>query len=154
MKKTQQEKLIEISKLYDDIREKFYQVIRKRPMKSEQVTTSQWKALILLSTKESFKMKDITEDLNIASSSATELIDRLIREQLVERDREAGDRRVVTVKLTDKGRSMIDEFKEIKRKFWTTLAEGLSEEEIEEFLKFSQKFYRVACKMAEEEILL
>lgn len=144
----------ELSYLCNNIGEKFFHLIHKRPMRVEGLSISQLKVLTLLRRKGDFKMKEITEELGIASSSATELIDKLIKEKFVERFRAPDDRRVVRVKLTEEGKNLINEACEVKRKFWATMIENFNEEEKHEFLTFSRKMYKIVCKMTEEEIYI
>ncbi|OQA14787.1 MAG: Transcriptional repressor MprA [bacterium ADurb.Bin363] len=154
MSKSKQEIIDELSQLCTDMAEKFFQAIYRRPSKADQIPLSHLKVLMFLSKKESFKMKDITEELGIASSSATDLIDKLIKEHLVERYRKPDDRRVVKVKLSEKGRNLIVELKEMKRKFWVTIIENISEEDREDLVRYHRKFYNIIGKMAEEGIFI
>lgn len=134
--------------------EKFMCIVHKRPTSVDRFSISQLKVLMILSHEESFKMKDITEELGIANSSATELIDKLIKEELVERFRKADDRRVVRVKLTEKGRTFIDEMKELKKKVWRSMIEKSDEEDREDLLRVAKKFYELICRAAEEGVFL
>jgi DNA-binding MarR family transcriptional regulator len=154
MDKKDQYLINELTQLCIATGEKFMCIIHKRPTSLDRFSISQVKVLMILSHKESFKMKDITENLGIANSSATEVIDKLIKEDLVERFRKPDDRRVVRVKLTEKGRNFIDEIKELKRKCWRSMIEKSDEEDREDLLRVAKKFYELICRAAEEGAFL
>jgi len=144
----------ELTQLCIDTGEKFLCIIHRRPTMFDRFSLSHVKVLMVLYHKESFKMKDITEKLGIANSSATEVIDKLIKEELVERFRKPDDRRVVRVKLTEKGRILIDEMKELKKKVWRSMVEKSEEEDREDLLRVARKFYELICRAAEEGVFL
>lgn len=52
-------------------------------------------------------MKEIARLLGVQMSSATVLVDRLVREKMLDRLRDENDRRVVWVRLTNKGRGVV-----------------------------------------------
>jgi MarR family 2-MHQ and catechol resistance regulon transcriptional repressor len=54
--------------------------------------------------------RDLAEKVLKSAGNMTTVIDNLERRGLVERRREGGDRRVVTVHLTSDGKELIDEF--------------------------------------------
>jgi DNA-binding MarR family transcriptional regulator len=58
-------------------------------------------------TPEGLRMRDIAERVLHSKSGLTRIVDRMIEEGLVRRERPEHDRRVVLVFLTDKGREVI-----------------------------------------------
>jgi DNA-binding MarR family transcriptional regulator len=83
-----------------------------------QVTPSQLVALRYLSLNESSLMSDVAEGLGISFPAATKTIDRLVRKQLAGRAEDPHDRRVVRIRLTDKGRGLVEEIhRERARRF-------------------------------------
>ena len=152
MKKSTEQINSDLVKSFIDFGEKMHEIIFKKPIKGEHLSILEFKLLCVLEKKGGSKMKDITEELEIASSSATDLTDKLIKEKLVERYRDPGDRRVVRVKLTEKGQSYLNEAKELKKKFWKSFVENIPEDERSEILEFFPKLYKIVCKMAEKGI--
>jgi MarR family transcriptional regulator, organic hydroperoxide resistance regulator len=59
-------------------------------------------------------MNRIAEILDVSDSNATGLIDRMEERGLVERVRAADDRRVVLVRVTDKGRAVLDDVEVVR----------------------------------------
>ncbi len=68
------------------------------------LSLSECKVLFLLSSGKQIEMNRIKNDLFITGAYVTAIVDRLIRHELVVRQRDNRDRRKVTITLTDKGR--------------------------------------------------
>ena len=72
------------------------------------VTLPQYRALVLLADSGERRTVDLANDLGVNSSTATRLIDRLVRGKLVRRDVHPEDRRATRVQITDAGRAVVD----------------------------------------------
>lgn len=79
---------------------------------------------------EKVSQRDLSNLMNVADSSAGRLLDRLERENLIERERNGDDRRVTYVKLTKKGKKLISDLLPIGEEFNSDLLEGITEEEL------------------------
>ncbi|AGL03043.1 MarR family winged helix-turn-helix transcriptional regulator [Desulfoscipio gibsoniae] len=94
--------------------------------------------LLLLDRASQLKVSDISRQLNMPLSTTTSIIDRLEQKQLVERTRSMKDRRVVIVRLTEKGdglcRDIMVKFEMMFKNILAKLTKNLSAEEME-FLK-------------------
>lgn len=77
--------------------------------------------------------------MNVMDSSAGRLIDRLERDGLIERERNDVDRRVIRVKLTDKGDELITGLLPVANQFNDDLLEGIDEEELKIYDKVLRK---------------
>jgi DNA-binding MarR family transcriptional regulator len=84
----------------------------------QQVTPAQLLAVRYLSLNESSLMSDVAEGLGISFPAATKTIDRLVRKDLASRFEDPHDRRVVRIRLTDRGKKLVtDVYKERSRRF-------------------------------------
>lgn len=90
------------------------------------ITIPQSNIMNLLLEKE-YTITELSERLHLALNTVSESVDRLVREKLVSRERDRHDRRVVRVKLTQKGRLKINTFKKFHLKRLLMLFENLSE---------------------------
>ena len=79
-----------------------------------ELTMPQAKALFSLSEGPA-RMSSLSEFLGRGMSSATSMIDRLVKKGLVERLEDASDRRVVECRLTSQGREAVEAFWRIRR---------------------------------------
>lgn len=91
--------------------------------------------LALLETKGSQTMSAIADALDVSQASATGIIDRMEERGLVERQRAADDRRVVTIHLTEAGTAVSRDMLEQRRARLRRVLAELKPDEIEAFLK-------------------
>jgi DNA-binding MarR family transcriptional regulator len=68
------------------------------------LTFSQYALVRALADRDAARIGDLAGDAAISPSTATRILDALERRAMVRRDRAPGDRRVVTVSLTERGR--------------------------------------------------
>ena len=72
------------------------------------LTFSQYALVRALAGREAARIGDLAVDASITPSTATRILDALERRAMVRRDRTSTDGRVVTVRLTDRGRAALD----------------------------------------------
>lgn len=72
------------------------------------VTLPQYRALVILAYAGEQRTTDLASELGVNSSTATRLIDRLVRRGLVDRQVRAEDRRATSVTITAAGRDVVD----------------------------------------------
>ena len=89
-------------------------------------------------------MSKLAKSLDIGFSTATNIIDRLIKKKLVVRERNHGDRRVVKVFLSKEGEKIISSYQEQKKIYFKKMIEFLTEDEQESFILVLEK---IANKM-------
>lgn len=90
------------------------------------VSLAKIKTLSALLEGDNCTMKELKDRLNLAFSTTTENVDRLVREKMVLRINDPNDRRVVRVKLTKKGERLIRRLNKIKEKQIVKTLEKLS----------------------------
>jgi DNA-binding MarR family transcriptional regulator len=85
------------------------------------LTPSQIKSLFAFEKDDhEYPIGELGKNARVKSSTMTDMIDRLEKDGIAERIRDDGDRRVVKVRLTDKG-------KKIKRQFSVKMRTGIEE---------------------------
>lgn len=75
----------------------------------EDVTLAQYRALVVLASRGPQRVADLAAALAVNPSTATRMCDRLVRKQLVRRQRSSSDRRSVRVALSGNGRALVGE---------------------------------------------
>jgi len=101
-----QDSLEEISFLIQKII-KSLQTRGRRALMEEGLTFPQYYALSLLNKGSQYKMSMLKKELAITGAGATGIADRLIKRGLAKRERSNKDRRIVNIKITDKGKKII-----------------------------------------------
>lgn len=77
----------------------------------KQITKAQLEIIIFLIDEGECNMKQISEATFNPNSNLTPLIDKLVDIEYVKRSTDINDRRIVTISLTDKGRTFVEEWK-------------------------------------------
>ncbi len=91
-----------------------------------EVTPAQMNALVVLYEPKNLPMGELAELLGLTESAATRLVDRLLRMNLVRRDRDEVDRRVVRVRLSSYGRQLADLVFQRRQEQFTRFAQRLT----------------------------
>jgi len=85
------------------------------------ITPPQLDALLVLREFGELTMGELCGRMFLACSTATDLIDRMERNGLIERVRDTNDRRVIRLKVLDKGSVVIDEVLEARRVYLSAI---------------------------------
>lgn len=88
-------------------------------------------AILLVDRYGEIMMSQIADYVNIPMSTATGIADRLVRNGYLSRERSETDRRIVVVKLADKGKNMAERFKALVTDKAARLFEELTAEELQ-----------------------
>lgn len=83
--------------------------------------------------------KKIEEMLGITRSTASTVLSRMEKNELITRETLSFDSRVKRIILTDKGRDMVSLVHQEVQEFEKTLIKGFSEEELQQFFDFIKK---------------
>lgn len=81
----------------------------------EDVTLPQYRALVTLSTRGPQRAADLATSLDVTPSTASRMVERLVRKHLVRRTRTRDDRRTLRIHLTDTGRDVIAQVTDLRR---------------------------------------
>ena len=94
-------------------------------------------------------MREIAEDAQLAVSSVTPIIDKLVEKKLVKRERSEEDRRIVSVELTEKGVKIYQLEVESYMRLSANILAALSLAEQEKFLML---FRKVTSSLSEKHL--
>jgi DNA-binding MarR family transcriptional regulator len=95
------------------------------------MSTPQFKALLLISEEEGIRMRELARKMGGSFSNATALVDRLVERGLVERLAEPEDRRVVLVRVSEEGRRLIEKLVTSWRAISPSLLETLAPKDLD-----------------------
>lgn len=104
------------------------------------IEPGQMDALDLLVTVESCRMGDLADHLRIDPSTATRAVQRLIKDNLVERVEHGGDGRIVAIAATERGRRIHSEVQARRREFILTVLEEFPDDERFLLAEFLERF--------------
>jgi DNA-binding MarR family transcriptional regulator len=93
------------------------------------LSMSQLGALLHIHRSGSSGVTDLGDDLGVTSSAASQMLERLVQQELVLRSEDPSDRRVKQIILTDKGLRVLQESMRARQGWLSDLAETLSDSE-------------------------
>lgn len=94
------------------------------------LTTQQLKVVLLLFLNGPSRMTDIASALAVSLATATGVVDRLVEREMVIRDSQPEDRRVVLCRLSDKGEEMISRLWQLARSRASDLLKAMVPEQL------------------------
>jgi DNA-binding MarR family transcriptional regulator len=108
---------------------------------------SKLKALTAFKKESEYTMTELSRTACVTMPTMTEMVDTFVKEGIAERRRDNGDRRVVKVCLTDKGKEMRKVFMERRRKELEYVFGKLSHSERKELLDSLEKACTILRKI-------
>ncbi|WP_438804702.1 MarR family winged helix-turn-helix transcriptional regulator [Oceanobacillus saliphilus] len=93
------------------------------------ITSPQFVALQWLLEEGDLTIGELSNKISLAFSTTTDLVDRMEKNELVERIRDTNDRRVVRIHLLNKGKKIIREVIKKRQEYLGEVLEKFSEEE-------------------------
>jgi len=116
---------------------------------SSDMTVTQLRLLLTLYTYGPLRMSDITTKLEVALPTSTVIVDHLVRKNLVLRESNPLDRRVVICKLSPEGQILINKLWDSGRLAMEKLLESLTLEQTQKAAELVEVFYNNASKFTQ-----
>jgi DNA-binding MarR family transcriptional regulator len=125
--------------------------VRSLSAVAEDITIAQYRTLVVLASRGPQKLADLAEQLAVSPSTAGRMCDRLVRRELVARQRADDDRRVVRISLTPAGRRIVDEATKQRRVYLAAVLAELVPERRREVAAAFRAFAGAAGEIPDEE---
>ncbi|MFH1562733.1 MAG: MarR family transcriptional regulator [Nitrospirota bacterium] len=129
--------------LIDKLNKKFFKAQNEVISKSG-MTPQQYYLLRLLWENDSIPLHKLASTSCCSKSTITGIVDTMEKNGFVFRDRTSSDRRVILLKLTEKGKSLKGKFPEIDEMFSKCCSGGLTPEEAKQLRGFLEKLNMMA----------
>lgn len=111
-----------------------FQLFERDQIKVHGFTTSQCYALLELYKAGSLTMNELSERMNLNTSTMTRIMDNLVRDKFATRDRDESDRRIVVTSLTDKGREVAEKLNGTVNDYYRQIIANIPEGQVEDIL--------------------
>ena len=111
----------------------------ERAMAEAGGSASMWQVLLLVRSQQWGNQSEMAEALGITGATLTHHLNAMESQGLVRRWREASNRRVQHVELTDEGIAMFDRLRHVAMRHDRRLRSGISEEETAELAALLEK---------------
>ena len=102
------------------------------------VTLSQHYVIDTLYRKKELNMKELSQELGLAISTLTRILDILVRDDLVLRKSSTKDRRKVCVSLTEKGLELAHTLNACTQKFWDHVLHRIPDDKKQQIIQSIQ----------------
>ena len=112
-----------------------FQLFERDEIKTYGFTTSQCYTILELFNSEGLTMNELSEKMNLNSSTMTRILDNLVRDKYILRDRDNLDRRIVIVSLTDTGKEIANKLDITVKEYYKKVIENIPEGQVEDVLK-------------------
>lgn len=106
------------------------------------ITPPQFIALQWLHELGDMTIGDLSNKMYLAFSTTTDLVDRMERNELVQRIRDNQDRRVVRIHLLTEGERIIEEVIEQRQNYLTDIVKDFQDEEVQSLSILLSKLYK------------
>jgi DNA-binding MarR family transcriptional regulator len=121
-------------------------IIRKKGreiLKDHSITAPQFIALQRIASKENLTIGELSNEMALACSTITDLVDRMERNNLVSRFKDKNDRRIVRIKVNDKGNKVVEDVLNRRKDYLSKVLEDFNIEEKEVLARNLMKLYNV-----------
>jgi len=108
------------------------------------VNMAQCQTMSVLSEHGEMTMSALTGELGVTMGAGTNVVDKLVDASLVTRRHSESDRRIVKVKLTEKGNDTLKRDTESLATFWSAVMEKVSPEKRTRFLEVYDEMLQFA----------
>jgi len=115
------------------------------------LTLAQGRCLRMIKRHQNCTLRELSGHLGVRPSTACELVDRLTREELVRREQDAQDRRIIRLSLAPKGQRLFAKHKEERRRHLHTFLDRLTEQQRKEMLKALETLNEVVQQVESEK---
>lgn len=142
------QRILQIFQSYREVNQAFFQLMTKAASKHK-LTALQLIVLRILQEHPEIQLSELADKLSLGNSTTSGIVDRMVKSELVERERTKTDRRATTLKLSEKGMELWRETKVIGLNMMRPLLE-LPEEDLRELERIQQDVLRILRKSREE----
>jgi DNA-binding MarR family transcriptional regulator len=108
-------------------------------LKNQEVSFSQFVLLQILRKKGPKKVSELAEEMFVTLSAITGLSDKLVKNELILRERSQKDRRIVQLVITEKGEQLALKIEQQQKEKMDHIHDGFTEEELKVMKKMYEK---------------
>ncbi len=126
----------------------FHGVIRLAPSAPTEVRTNvvRYHILKCLERRGPHHSTEVSATLNVKKNTLSELLDRMVRDGLVLREYDAGDRRMILLRITRGGRAAIKEFEKNLMGNIRQFLESLEEDDRRDLVQAIESLVRILAR--------
>jgi DNA-binding MarR family transcriptional regulator len=124
----------------------FFHNIASEASKGADFTLAQYRVLMLVRHREAMSINDLRNQLRIAQSTASEMVDRLVQQSLLLKEKDLKDKRITLFKLSKKGEKILERRKDIMKDGYRKVLEPLTDNEQIELVEALETIVKIIQK--------
>ncbi len=125
----------------------YYAICDRVSVESLEVTASQGYILMALPETDRITMNNLSIKMKLANSTMTRMVDQLVQKGMVLREPDPEDRRVVCIRITERGRDARDRLRDTLQTLFAQVIQDIPEEERASILNSLELLNRSILKM-------
>lgn len=114
---------------------RLFQLFERDQIKVYGFTTTQCYALLEIEKSKSITMNELSEKMNLNSSTMTRIMDPLVRDGFIERQKSVEDRRLVLVSLSEKGLESAKTLNDSVNAYYKNVIQNIPTGKLDDILK-------------------
>lgn len=114
---------------------RMFQLFERDQIKIHGFTTTQCYTLLEIDKHGRISMNELSEKMNLNSSTMTRILDTMVRDAYVERKKSKEDRRLVLVELTDLGKESASILNETVNGYYKKVIQSIPDGKLDEVLE-------------------
>ena len=118
---------------------------------AEEVTLTQYRTLVVLASRGPKSLAELAEAVDVTPPTATRMCDRLMKKGLIVRRHDRGDRRLIRLTLTKKGRELVDAVTQRRRTEIAHLMEAVPKDQQAALVDSLQRLTTAAGEVPEQD---
>ena len=124
----------------------FFHNIASEASKGADFSLAQYRVLMLVRHRGAMSINDLRNQLNTAQSTASEMVDRLVQQNLLLREKDVKDKRITLFKLSKKAEKILERRKDIMEDCYRKVLEPLSQQDQEELVASFETILKIIQK--------
>jgi DNA-binding MarR family transcriptional regulator len=110
-------------------------ILEKTEFSCCDITISQCHAIVEIGRKDEISLNELSDILGLDKSTMSRTINNLVEGNLVTRETHSGDRRYITITLTDQGQKMFKEIESSMSEYYSNILDKIPEEKRNQVLE-------------------
>jgi len=134
-----------LAELAPKIMNAFHDLGRQHPQ-GEKLSMRQFQALIVLNASEKLTLSQLCEKLSLAPSTGTELVNRMISLNLIQKEHEHKDQRQVMLSVAPKGLELMKQRQQVLAEMFSKFFEKFPDEDKKKFVSCFEQIWEFIQK--------
>lgn len=121
----------------------FFHNLASEASREADFSLAQYRVLMLVKRRGAMSIHDLQRQLNIAQSTASEMVERLVQQNLLLREKDPNDRRITVFKLSKRAEKILERRRDVMNDCYRKVLEPLTADEQIELVEALETILRI-----------